>query len=212
MNYPSFLTQAPTRQSFRHPLVFCDATMADIKDWDTKIQPFVEAEPIRADKGWVWQKKWLQSWILGKSLGQEPAIKRLAIEQAQGPDITCALLIMAQSYKYPHNKEPAVYTWYVSAPPTSYFKSLNIEPPGLLTQMALDSAIMLSFQRGYDGKMWLHADPTNQQGLIDFYGKKCLMTPLPKQVALTRGTNDGGYFYYTKQGIIDFCKKFDAYR
>ena len=190
--------------------------------WDEHVQPRIDRDhPERADQAWDWPVIWRFIRWLGKGLRQEPMTLTLDVELSDGRLIPCGMFAGMLSYPFPVRPDAkSCFVWFMTAAPPEVLPKLlgcsAADAPRRLTRFCLDIGLTLSFRRGHDGRVWLHASPAGAR-LPAWYEEQG-MANLMQQVKLPFGPrallkpNDGRYFYYDEPRAVDASKALDEFR
>lgn len=110
-------------------------------------------------------------------------------------------LLVADGYPYfPDTGQPSVFLWYMAATPTDALIVHGLPSDLKLMRALVDTAIQFSFQRGYDGRLILHAalsgNTSEDNELFQKYERGVGLIPYPgsNRIGPVR-KNDGRYFY-----------------
>jgi hypothetical protein len=112
----------------------------------------------------------------------------------------------------------AVFVWYLSTAPDSYWREVANQLPGipkLVGRAALDAALTISRESLAQGRLWLHADPKGSERLRTWYGTDCGMTCLGDKAFPSLPPfrmNDGRYFCLTQETALWAHRQMDEWR
>lgn len=135
--------------------------------------------------------------------------------RGNGQMVPIAQMILSVGYPFlGDNKLRSVYLWYLAAAPESYLSSFRIPKVRVLPYL-LDTAIQVSFQVGFDGRICLHAasSGTNYDAALFSKYVQAGLKPLPAsmQLGLTK-PNDGRYFVCDNRNALALSAKQDYLR
>lgn len=229
----SFIQRTITKQYTWVPLTVEPLERTHLDFWHTQIQPVIrELGPSqRVDYDWNWYT--ITSVARTPiTFRQQPAAYALIYSHPTGTSIVCGLIQLVRKYVYLPDKEfvsaprPAGFLWKCSTAPTHaltpYFPHGDM--PKRLAQLCIDTAVTVSEQDGYEGRICLHADPGSapphmpQDILFKFYRDPPIrMNRLSPTIKIPRlrglfAPNDGRYFYFDKGGADLYSQLFTDYR
>jgi hypothetical protein len=146
--------------------------------WHADVQPVI-AGVRQLDRNGQWRPRvdatW--NWPAHIELCRAAGIWRSVriYQMTVGPeDQPAAMICLLRDERWIDEGRSAVYLWYLSTAPDSLLSVMtiggNTGVPGLLGLAVLDVGIVDSINAGWDGRLWLHSEPSgNLLGLPDWY-------------------------------------------
>lgn len=151
-------------------IVIHDALEAGAIDrWHREVQPWIKKEiPQRPDAGWNWSR--IKSLVTSVGIMRSPKLFQVRLVHPDVPAAMIALLMEEQWVEQRSEILSAIFVWYMSTAPATYFQSSVGLKPKALGRAAIDIAITLALGQGRQGHLWLHADPGGGADLLKKYG------------------------------------------
>jgi hypothetical protein len=219
VNVNRFVRWAESKNGHKTNLRILNTSADDVNFWDENVQPTIDQTPDRADRRWNWP--FILRWVkgVGRGLRQQPLVLTLAAEVAGGDGVPVGLLAVVRKYPFPAKPGvDSVFVWFMTAAPAESLPGLLSCPPERvpkrLTRMCLDTAVILSYEKSYEGRTWLHASPKGPT-LLDWYSQQG-MAKLVQSMKLPFGyralRNDGRYFAYDERSAAAAVSELDTYR
>lgn len=198
--------------------VVAEGMRSDAVFWHTNVQlPFI-AGTGRLDRHWNWPR--LVTWtpILEKTLLRNSVYLQLSCQKPDGRAFPVGQVLISDGYPFllDHAK-PSIFLWYLAGAPETALEANHLPKDLKLMRPLVDIAIQFSFQRGYDGRLSLHAAAGGgraaDRDLLQKYGKGCKLIPLGRsgRVSPVR-KNDGRYFYADPQRAVELSADLDYLR
>ena len=135
--------------------------------------------------------------------------------RGNGQMVPIAQMILSAGYPFLADKTlRSVYLWYLAATPESYLSNFRIPEVRVLPYL-LDTAIQVSFQLGFEGRICLHAafSGTNYDAALFSKYVQAGLTPLPANMPLRlTKRNDGRYFICDNREALALSSKLDYLR
>lgn len=220
-----FASKAPTRSGEEIEIRVSRMTLAHVRWWHSHVQPVIDEDPTRVDRGWNWLLYVPFATLTGGMLAREPHGYTVGIAAREvGRLIPCALIQLVGRYPAldDHRKKSA-FVWFMSTAPDKalldikeYHLTENRLPKRLGT-IALDVAVTHSLNHRRLGRVALHADDDGGDALLKWYQRRG-MEVLPAEQRLPRGPrrllrpSDGRYCFYTVEGALEEHRALDPLR
>ena len=177
----------------------------DLRDavyWHQNIHlPFIATSPtFRLDRHWNWPRLVFWTYIIEKLMGRNTAFFQINVATPSGNALPVGQLLVSDGYPFfPRLDEPSIFLWYLAAAPLTALHHHKIPADFKLLRVLVDIAIQFSFQRGYDGRLTLHAASSGVAAEDkNLYDKYCAigLTPYAPHLPIRFvRRNDGRYFY-----------------
>ncbi len=160
------MSRAPTKSGEDVELRVAELELSHVLWWHSHVQPVIDENPQRTDRGWNWLLYASFALAAGGVLRRRPAGYVVGIV-APGPGhfIPCALLQLLGRYPALNdNRQRSTFTWFLTTAPVEAMVSI---PEYLLTEdrvpkrlgtIALDVAVTHSLNHRGRGRVGLHAD------------------------------------------------------
>ena len=219
--------------AFHHPgdvpIRTCEMNDEHLQLWEAYMQPEIDADKKRVDRGWIWPDLVKTKSYWAGLLGQSPAKFTCGVERwKDGVFIPIGMLLVVRKYPalYDHRKL-SVFLWYMSGAPRTAIESHAgpelVPDKKKLGEFLIDLAITHSINRKLLGRLGLHAAPEKGTFLVDFYNGVGLINlhtnvPLPAGrgylhwIKNQSNGNDGRYFYAHHGVALKYTRAFDKYR
>jgi hypothetical protein len=191
------------RSGGQTPVVVTEGTLEDARYWHQTVQPFVaDTTGARLDRKWHWPR--LLSWTsaLERMAGRNAVFFQLNAQTPTGEAFPLGQVLLSDGYPFfPDQRQASVFLWYLASAPPSALSAYALPSDLKLMRPLVDIGIQFSIQRGYAGRLTLHAaasgDSTADRNLCDKYEKGVGLAPYGRPawlVSLFR-PNDGRYYY-----------------
>lgn len=150
-------------------------------------------------------------------MGRNIAFFQINVATPAGNAFPVGQVLVSDGYAFfPGRDEPSIFLWYLAAAPLTALHYHKIPHDFKLLRVLVDVAIQFSFQRGYDGRLTLHAASSGIAAEDKtLYDKYCAigLTPyaLHLPIRFVR-RNDGRYFYADKSCANRLSKVLDPLR
>lgn len=189
--------------------------------WVKEIQPYIKTQPNRSDVNWRWGIFYMLTRLI-------PQIKGYAIltKTNKNTAIPAGLILCFPKYKWlaDHNKLSS-FVWFITSAPNEILKTLDVDNPPKVGRCLLDTAVQISMNAGYQGRIGLHAAPAGGNKLMSFY-RHLDMLNLERNIALPAGParllqtrqapqnyqNDGRFFYTDERAAAKITLKGNIWR
>jgi hypothetical protein len=192
-----------------------EANIRDAVTWHELVQPYIDADKSRLDRGWDWVKFLLLAELVEEIFGRQVAYIQIVCP-APGTEtlIPIAQMIVSSGYPFVAKRtERSEFVWWLTAAPETFLANHGIQPLSTLKGL-IDTAIQLSAMEGFEGRIGLHADPAGGTDLLEKYthvGLKRLGRFWPVIVGKAR-RNDGRYFYSDSELSLKLSDRLDFLR
>jgi hypothetical protein len=215
-----YIRKAPCRHTTGEvPVRITKINSEHLNFWDSTVQPEVDKDLRRADRGWQWPKLVKRNATLVSAIGQKPLALAFGIERTQNDEfIPVALLLVVTNYPALHvTNKKSVFIWYMSSAPRKITESIvgSNNVPSMVCEFCIDTVITVSINRRLDGLIGLHAAPLGGAWLCQRYLKTGLLNldPNVKLPGIRRFMgNDGRYFYTDMVTALSLSQLYDRYR
>jgi hypothetical protein len=192
-----------------------EANILDAVTWHELVQPYIDADESRLDRGWDWVKFLLLAELVEEIFGRQVTYVQIVCP-APGTEtlIPIAQMIMSSGYPFVAERtERPEFVWWLTTAPETFLVNHGIQPLSALKGL-IDTAIQLSAIEGFEGRIGLHADPLGGADLLEKYahaGLKRLGRFWPVIVGNAR-RNDGRYFYSDSELSLKLSDRLDFLR
>lgn len=214
-----FVRWAESREGHKTNLRILRTSTDDVNFWDEHVQPIIDGMTERADQHWNWP--FLLRWVtaVGGGLRQQPLVLTMSAEVGGDRGVPVGFVAVVRKYPFPgETGEDSVFVWFMTAAPPEALPRLldcpSEQVPKRLTRICLDTAVVLSYERSYGGRTWLHASPKGPK-LLDWYSSQG-MAKIVQSMKLPFGyralRNDGRYFAYDERSAATAVSELDTYR
>ena len=184
------------------PAIVTEGDLRDAVYWHQNIHlPFIATSPtFRLDRHWNWPRLVFWTYIIEKLMGRNTAFFQINVATPSGNALPVGQLLVSDGYPFfPRLDEPSIFLWYLAAAPLTALHHHKISADFKLLRVLVDIAIQFSFQRGYDGRLTLHAASSGVAAEDkNLYDKYCAigLTPYAPHLPIRYvRRNDGRYFY-----------------
>jgi hypothetical protein len=177
-----------------------DMTAADANWWDAHLRPHHSRMATRADRNWRWSVLLPMSHLvqLAKRRFCRPLVFWARADNGQF--VRAGMSILIEEYPHLDINDPgdSDFLWFISAADSEVLSAhFGVSDPPALGRVLIDSAIVLSQNSGFLGRIGLHAAKKGGANLLTVYGK-CGLKSLPATALLPSAIsrkNDGRFFY-----------------
>jgi len=231
LNEIKFVNSAPSLSGGRVSIDVVDLDMHLVRYWHNNIQPLINQDETRADKGWDWRTITFGTNLMGTMLLQQPAGLAIVVNLEPEFKATIPVAMLQLVCNYPHFtnlRQQSTFVWYLAGAPPEVLQQLKApgtdnllftddKIPKGLGSFALDTSLIHAFLEENEGRLGLHADAKGGRGLIDWYHKKGMIN-IPATESLPKGYrkwfkgNDGRYFCYNLEEALEAAKTADEFR
>ena len=180
--------------------VVSEGTQADARYWHHEVKSYIA--PRRLDSKWNWPRMvpWYQ--LIERIRNRHAVFLKVSSATSSGHAFPIGQLLLSDGYPFfpDARNERCVLLLYLAAAPAAALSAHGLPTDLKIMRPLVDTAIQFSFDRGYDGRMTLHAAKgaggQQDRDLYDKYKTGCKLKSFRKgrKVALVR-PNDGRYFY-----------------
>ena len=218
-----FCRRAPTKSGDEVEIRVAHLTLEHVLWWHGKVQPIIDEDAARPDRGWNWLLYASFSTLAGTVLRRRPVGYCVGLVQGE-KFVPCALAQLLGDYPaLSDHEQRSTFTWFLTTAPKSAMLSLpeyglaEDRIPKRLGTITLDVAVTHSINHGGRGRMSLHADPKGGPPLLQWY-KDRGMKVLPRDQRLPPGPrrlvrpSDGRYCYFTVDGALKLSRGLDHLR
>ncbi len=213
-----FINKLDCRSGSKIDVIVTEGRITDAKLWHREIQiPYI-ASTTRLDRNWDWPKLVFWFNLMERLLGRNTIFFQINAKDHRGNAFPVGQLLLADGYPYfPDIGQPSVFLWYMSATPQNALIAHGLPSDIKLMRALVDTAIQFSFQRGYEGRLLLHAaasgDPSEDNDLFQKYAKAIQLIPYPggSYIGPARN-NDGRYFYSDNARSLALTSQLDYLR
>ncbi|NHZ44303.1 hypothetical protein [Massilia aquatica] len=179
-----------------------EGTMIDAQNWHAVVQPHINTQQ-RIDALWDWPALYTNCMVLEAGLGRKVSLQCIDIPNAHGESVPLAMMLLSVGYPaLDGSYNGSVFLWYLAAAPGAALTAMGVlyQKPMLILQALIDTAIQLSSEQGYDGRVALHAAQAGKHELYCKYRDDARMLTLRHNAVLSlgrrmKGGNDGRYFW-----------------
>ncbi len=220
-----FPCRAPTKSGEEIEIRISHMTLAHVRWWHSHVQPVIDEDPTRVDRGWNWLLYVPFATLASGVLAREPHGYTVGIAAREvGRLIPCALIQLVGRYTAldDHQKKTA-FVWFLSTAPDRAL--LDIEEyrltgdrlPKRLGTIALDVALTHSLNHKRLGRVALHSDVEGGDALLEWYQRRGMevlsaeqrLPPGPRRLLKP---SDGRYCFYTVEGALEESQALDPLR
>lgn len=192
-----FIRFVEDRGLTRYPCKVAAGTIQDARQWQRDVQPHIRKLPKQVGQDWKWPNLVTATQSFERLMGRRATYVQLVMERGLAA-VPIAQMILSVGYPFLAAREKSsVYLWYLARAPETYLNQFGI-PKIRVMPYLVDTAIQISFQAGFQGRVCLHAASSGNRfyddQLFDAY-QVAGMVQLPphKSVGLSK-SNDGRYF------------------
>jgi hypothetical protein len=197
----SFVRRAPSKADKARSVDvrMTDMTASDAAWWDRRLGPKHARVRSRADRFWVWSVLLPMCHLvqLAKRRHCRPLVIWARADSGRFLRVGMSILIESYPYLDVTRSLESTFVWFISAADPHVLQSdFGMSHPPALGRVLLDNAIVLSQNRGWEGRMGLHAAAAGGKPLLNLY-LGCGLTRLAASAALPPGVsrkNDGRFF------------------
>jgi len=201
------------------PAIVTEGDLRDAVYWHQTIHlPFIATSPtFRLDRQWNWPTLVSWTYIIEKIMGRNTAFFQINVATPAGNALPVGQVLVSDGFPFfPGLGEPSIFLWYLAAAPLAALRYHKIPHDFKLLRALVDVAIQFSFQRGYDGRLTLHAASggvaAEDQNLYDkYYAIGLIPYALHLPIRFVR-RNDGRYFYADQSCANRLSKVLDPLR
>lgn len=217
MAFGTFISSLPLRVGGTLPVRVVEADITHAEDWDRDIQiPWID-KMDRIDRFWRWRELYLRSALLERALRRKLAFLQLVTPAADGSAFVLGQMLLANGFPYPPaRRQGCVFLWYLAGAPTAAAERAGVPRYQGILNALVDTAVQLSYRRGYSGRVCLHASPEGRPEQRDALMERYKMAGLlPWNEGLFVGwirRNDGRYFLATEQASAAITLAMDVFR
>jgi hypothetical protein len=215
-----YLRFVESRSGGRTPVIVTEGTLEDARYWHQIVQPFItQATPTRLDRHWNWPR--LLSWtrVLERLAGRNAVFLQLNAETTTGDAFPIGQVLLSDGYPFfPDQRQASVFLWYLASAPPEALRAYGLHQDLKLMRPLVDIGVQFSLQRGYAGRLTLHAAASGNRAadgeLYDKYESGVGLVPYGParwRVTLFR-RNDGRYFYADEARALYLSKRLDHLR
>lgn len=193
--------------------------------WHAHVQPVIDEDPERADRGWNWLLYVPFATIAGAVLTRKPAGYTVGLcDEEGGRFIPCALVqLLGRIPALDDHDRESGFVWFLSTAPDEALLTIEDYPmtaerlPKRLGAITLDVAVTHSLNHRRLGRVALYADKDGGETLLQWYHRRG-MTVLPADHKLPSGPrrlikpSDGRYCFYTVPAAIEASRSLDPLR
>ena len=159
-----------------------EATETYARWWDVNVQSIIRQDQTRPDHTWDWVKLVKGTHpavLLARFSGQRPRSFCVVVADKYGRTLPIGMILLVEKYVYlPDHGLVAPFTWFLAGAPSSFLKEkLDGKRPRLLPAL-VDIGIVVSFEKGCQGRLGLHSAPEGGVALLEKY-KECGLKQLP---------------------------------
>lgn len=201
--------------------VVIEGGLAEALYWHQNVHlPYIAKSPdFRLDRNWNWPRlvRWFN--ILERLLGRNTAFFQINVKDTLGFAFPAGQVFVSDGFPFfPGQRQESIFLWFLAAPPTTALLAQGLPADLKLMRPLVDVAIQFSFQRGYLGRLTLHAaasgNQANDQELFDKYEKGVGLIPYqnPSPSISPSRRNDGRYFYADEKRALDLTARLDYLR
>lgn len=210
-----------TRSNTLIDAIVIEGGLAEALYWHQNVHlPYIAKSPdFRLDRKWNWPRKVRWFNILERLLGRNTAFFQINVKDALGFAFPVGQVFVSDGFLFfPGQRQASIFLWFLAAAPTTALVAQGLPADLKLMRPLVDVAIQFSFQRGYDGRLTLHAAPSGNQGndkeLFDKYEKGVGLIPYqnPASFISRSRRNDGRYFYADENRALDLTARLDYLR
>ncbi len=215
-----YLTRLDTRSGTQQVVKVIEGGLRQARRWHHAVHvPFIASDPARLDHRWNWPRLVVWSSILERTALRRSVFLQLNVGLANGDAFPVGQILVSDGFPYfPRPPGDCVFLWYLSAAPSSALTHHGLPADLRLMKPLVDTAIQFSLQRGYGGRLALHAatggNPAADRKLYDAYKKGIGLEPYAGRsgkIGLFR-TNDKRYFHADEQRALDIARRLDYLR
>jgi hypothetical protein len=186
--------------------------------WHQQVQAPHIAGTARVDRNWNWPRLMTWTSLLEKLLGRRAVFFQLNCAAATGSAFPVGQILVSDGYPFlsDHHKR-CIFLWYLAGAPADALKTHGLPTALKLMRPLVDIAIQFSVQRGYGGRLALHAasnkNAADDKALCEKYEKGCKLIPFSAAKRLSGARkNDGRYFYAHEQRALEVSSDLDYLR
>jgi hypothetical protein len=220
-----FVCRAPTRSGRPAELRVTEMTLSHVRWWNSHVQPIIDRDPERADRGWNWLLYVSFATLVDELLFRRPAGYTVGLVARElGCLIPCALVqVMGRFPGLDDHDKTGAFVWFLSTAPDEALRTVPGYPlskkqlPKRLGSIALDVAITHSLNRPTRGRLALYADEAGGKLLVDWYRSRGMEVldeekRLPLVPRRLFRPSDGRYCYYTPAAALSASRELDPLR
>ncbi len=215
------INRLETRSGTFIDAIIIEGGLDEARYWHQNVQrPYIASSPnFRLDRNWNWPRlvRWLNTVEL--LAGRNTAFFQINVNTSLGSAFPVGQIFVSDGYPFfPDQRQPSIFLWFLAAAPADALRAGGLPDDLKLMRPLVDAAIQFSFQRGYDGRLTLHAaasgDRRNDIDLYTKYEKGVALIPYGKRSFLISWLrrNDGRYFYADEKCALDLTAKLDYLR
>ena len=218
-----FVRHAPTESGNEAGIRVSRLTPQHVLWWHGRVQPIIDDDPARVDRGWNWLLYASFSALAGSVFSRSPVGYCVGLER-DDRFVPCALAQLLGDYPALNDHDQrSTFTWFLTTAPEAAMLGLpeyglsEDRVPKRLGTITLDVAVTHSINHGGRGRMSLHADPDGGERLLQWYKDKGMLL-LPEDRRLPPGPrrlvrpSDGRYCYFTVDGALNLSRGLDHLR
>jgi len=220
-----FVSRAPTKSGEDVELRVAELALPHVLWWHSHVQPVIDQDPDRTDRGWNWLLYLPFVRVAGGVLRRRPAGYAVGVVVPEpGHFIPCALVQLLGRYPALNdNLRRSTFTWFLTTAPVEAMLSVpeyrltEDRVPKRLGTIALDVAVTHSLNHRGRGRVGLHADEDGGERLLEWYQRQGMQV-LPRDERLPPGPrrlvkpSDGRYCYFTAKAAVGFSRNLDSLR
>ena len=210
-----------TRSSNLIDAVVIEGTLKDAQYWHQNVHlPHIaKSQDFRLDRNWNWPRlvRWLN--LLELLAGRNTGFFQINVNTAQGYAFPVGQIFVSDGFPFfPGQRQESIFLWFLAAAPPSALLAQGLPADLKLMRALVDVAIQFSFQRGYDGRLTLHAagsgNEASDKDLFEKYEKGVgliLYAERSRFISPSR-RNDARYFYADENRPLDLTARLDYLR
>ncbi len=210
------ITRLPTTSGGLIDAKVVEGGREEARRWHNVIQPLI-ATTDRLDRHWNWPRLVDNFGLLERLALRNTAYLQINVADPNGNAVPVGQVFVSDGFPYfPRHREPCVFLWYLAAAPAAALRANQVPSDLKLLRPLIDLALQFSFQRGYLGRLTLHAATSGDRAKDDVLCakyEKARLIPIKKSrfVSWFR-RNDGRYFHADEQRALDLSEKLDNLR